>query len=92
MAAPAGNALLWSAARPSDPMRAARAPSWPAHIPWLPLGNSASEQAQQLYRRLRQADGMGLAALIVVPPGDRGMGHALRDRLWRAAGGGAVLA
>ena len=69
-----------------------RAPSWPAHIPWLPLGNSASEQAQQLYRRLRQADGMGLAALIVVPPGDRGMGHALRDRLWRAAGLGAVLA
>jgi len=73
-------------------LSAKRAPNWPAHIPWLPLGNSASEQAQQLYRRLREADGMRLAALIVVPPGDRGMGHALRDRLWRAAGLGDVLA
>jgi len=69
-----------------------RAPTWPAHVPWLPLGNSASEQAQQLYRRLREADGMDLAALIVVPPGDRGLGHALRDRLWRAAGLGDPLA
>lgn len=69
-----------------------RAPAWPAHVPWLPLGNSAGEQAQQLYRRLREADGMELAALIVVPPGDRGMGYALRDRLWRAAGLGDVLA
>lgn len=69
-----------------------RAPTWPTHVPWLPLGNSASEQAQQLYRRLREADGMDLAALIVVPPGDRGLGHALRDRLWRAAGLGDPLA
>ena len=69
-----------------------RAPTWPTRVPWLPLGNSASEQAQQLYRRLREADGMDLAALIVVPPGDRGLGHALRDRLWRAAGLGDPLA
>lgn len=69
-----------------------RSSEWPAHIPWLSLGNSASEQARQLYRRLREADGMELAALIVVPPSDRGMGYALRDRLWRAAGLGDVLA
>jgi L-threonylcarbamoyladenylate synthase len=70
----------------------ARASAWPDHIPWLPMGNTASEQAHQLYRRLREADEMGLAALIVVPPSDRGLGYALCDRLCRAAGLGALLA
>jgi len=69
-----------------------RAPDWPPHVPWLPLGQSPDEQAQQLYRRLREADDMELAALIVVPPLGRGLGHALRDRLWRAAGLGDLLA
>lgn len=69
-----------------------RAPSWPVQIPWLPLGNTASEQAHHLYRRLREADEMNLAVLVVIPPSDRGLGYALCDRLWRAAGLGALLA
>jgi len=73
-------------------MSETRAPGWPAHVPWLPMGNTASEQARHLYRRLREADDMGLAALIVVPPNDRGLGYALCDRLCRAAGLGALLA
>lgn len=55
---------------------------------WLPLGETADQQAQQLYRRLRQADELGLDVLIAVPPPDEGVGHALRDRLQRAAGRG----
>lgn len=73
-------------------MSETRATAWPAHVPWLPMGNTASEQAHHLYRRLREADEMGLAALIVVPPNDRGLGYALCDRLCRAAGLGALLA
>lgn len=73
-------------------MSETRGEAWPAHISWLPMGNTASEQAHHLYRRLREADEMGLAALIVVPPNDHGLGYALCDRLCRAAGLGAPLA
>lgn len=67
-------------------LAAQRLPSWPLDIPWLPLGYSPAEQAQQLYQRLREADRMGLDVLIAMPPTDTGRSHALRDRLWRAAG------
>ena len=73
-------------------LSARRAGSWPAQVPWLSMGDSADQQAQQLYRRLREADDMDLAVLIVVPPDGRGLNHALRDRLWRAAGLGHALA
>jgi L-threonylcarbamoyladenylate synthase len=69
-----------------------RSPTWPASIPWLPLGNTPAEQARQLYQRLREADRIGLDTLIAVPPPAAGMGHALRDRLRRAAGLGDTLA
>lgn len=67
-------------------LAAHRSPAWPAQIPWLPLGHTFAEQAQHLYERLREADRMDLDVLVVVPPSDRELGHALRDRLWRAAG------
>jgi L-threonylcarbamoyladenylate synthase len=67
-------------------LAAQRSPAWPPEIPWLALGNVPDEQAQQLYQRLREADRIGLDVLIAVPPSDAGVGHALRDRLWRAAG------
>jgi L-threonylcarbamoyladenylate synthase len=67
-------------------LAAQRSPAWPPGVPWLPLGDSPAEQAQQLYRCLREADRIGLDVLIAVPPADIGLGHALRDRLWRAAG------
>lgn len=72
-------------------LAALRSPTWPEQIPWLPLGDSQTEQAQQLYRRLREADRIGLDVLIAVAPINLGLGHALRDRLWRAAGLGASL-
>ena len=71
-------------------LAAQRSPAWPAQIPWLALGDSPDEQAHQLYQRLRDADRLGLDVLIAVPPPNVGLGRALRDRLWRAAGlGGA---
>jgi L-threonylcarbamoyladenylate synthase len=44
--------------------------------------------ARQLYNDLREADRAGLDALIVVMPPAAGIGHALRDRLTKAAAGG----
>jgi L-threonylcarbamoyladenylate synthase len=48
--------------------------------------------APVLYERLRQADGLGLAALVVVAPPDDGLGWAVGDRLRRAATGSPVHA
>jgi L-threonylcarbamoyladenylate synthase len=43
--------------------------------------------ARELYADLREADRDGLDALIVVLPPAAGLGHALRDRLFKAAAG-----
>ena len=43
--------------------------------------------ARELYADLRQADRDGLDALVVVLPPAAGLGHALRDRLFKAAAG-----
>jgi L-threonylcarbamoyladenylate synthase len=67
-------------------LAAHRSPIWPSRIPWLPMGQTSAEQAQHLYQRLREADRMGLDVLVAVPPSAYDLGHALRDRLWRAAG------
>jgi L-threonylcarbamoyladenylate synthase len=56
------------------------------NVPWLDMGESAVEQARVLYRRLRQADHLGLEVLVAVPPVEVGPGRALCDRLRRAAG------
>lgn len=53
---------------------------------WLPLTESAEGQAHELYRSLREADHLGLDVLVAVMPEDVGIGHAVRDRLYRAAG------
>lgn len=55
-------------------------------VTWLALTGDVREQARQLYHRLRQADQLGLQVLVAVMPPDVGLGHALRDRLRRAAG------
>jgi L-threonylcarbamoyladenylate synthase len=49
-----------------------------------PAGD-AEEFARLLYGRMRQADRLGLAVLLVVPPPETGVGIAVRDRLRRAA-------
>lgn len=45
------------------------------------------EAARQLYADLRAADADGLDAVVVVLPPAEGLGHALRDRLTKAAAG-----
>ncbi|MBP1474157.1 threonylcarbamoyl-AMP synthase [Frateuria sp. MAH-13] len=72
-------------------LSAVREPAWPAQVHWLALGGAPDEQARQLYARLREADRLRLDVLIAAPPPDQGLGHALRDRLWRAAGLGDRL-
>ncbi len=58
----------------------------PENVTWLALTGSMGEQAHELYHRLRQADQLGLQVLVAAMPADVGLGHALRDRLRRAAG------
>ncbi len=55
-------------------------------VTWLRFTGNMREQARELYHRLRQADHLGLQVLVAVMPRDVGLGHALRDRLRRAAG------
>lgn len=46
---------------------------------------SLVEYAQGLYASLRNADGAGATAVIAVLPTATGLGHAVRDRLFKAA-------
>ena len=43
------------------------------------------EYARSLYADLRRADDMGAAVIIAVMPSPGGLGHAIRDRLTKAA-------
>lgn len=58
----------------------------PDDVTWLPFTGSARQQAHALYRRLREADHLGLQVLVTVMPPQRELGNALCDRLRRAAG------
>jgi L-threonylcarbamoyladenylate synthase len=57
-----------------------------AGIEWLAMPADVRLQARDLYQRLRDADRLGLDVVVAVLPEDTGVGHALRDRLRRAAG------
>jgi L-threonylcarbamoyladenylate synthase len=57
-----------------------------ASVTWLALPDTPEEQARALYQLLREVDRRGLDVVVAVPPPDAGVGHALRDRLRRAAG------
>ena len=63
----------------------------PNNIIWLRLSEEAEEQSYELYHCLRHADHLNLDILIAVMPEDEGIGHAVRDRLRRAAGLGDVI-
>ena len=52
-------------------------------------GDDLVEFARTLYGELRRADERALDALVAVLPPARGMGHAIRDRLTKAATGSA---
>jgi L-threonylcarbamoyladenylate synthase len=51
----------------------------------LDFGADLVSYAQELYARLRAADEAGVAAVIAILPPPRGLGHAIRDRLTKAA-------
>jgi L-threonylcarbamoyladenylate synthase len=51
----------------------------------LDFGADLVSYAQELYARLRAADEAGASAVIAVLPPPRGLGHAIRDRLAKAA-------
>ena len=51
----------------------------------LEFSNDLAEAARSLYSELRAADTRGVKILIVVLPPATGLGHALRDRLTKAA-------
>lgn len=57
----------------------------PAEVIELEPAGDASEFASVLYDRLRQADRLGLAVLVCIPPAAVGVGAAVVDRLRRAA-------
>jgi L-threonylcarbamoyladenylate synthase len=58
----------------------------PADAVQLDPPGSTREYARLLYARLRDADRLGLDVLLAVPAWDAGVGHAVNDRLHRAAG------
>lgn len=58
-------------------------PDWPCE--WLPMPATASDYARQLYRRLREADALGVDSILVEAPPARRDWEAVRDRLMRAA-------
>ncbi len=58
----------------------------PDDVTWLHFTGGVRKQAHALYRRLREADHLGLQVLVTVMPPDLEVGQALCDRLRRAAG------
>jgi L-threonylcarbamoyladenylate synthase len=54
---------------------------------WVRLASprDGDEYARALYAALREADALGLAVVVAVPPDPAGVGAAVLDRLTRAA-------
>ena len=57
----------------------------PAGVTLLDAGADVDEYAHVLYRRLREADALGLDVIVAVAPSPGGAGAAVTDRLRRAA-------
>jgi L-threonylcarbamoyladenylate synthase len=51
----------------------------------LDLTDDPGRYARELYARLREADARGVQTVIAVLPSAEGLGHAIRDRLTKAA-------
>ncbi len=60
-------------------------PPPPVHHERLASPRDDVEYAHSLYAALRAADDAGLTVVVAVLPTDTGVGHAVRDRLMRAA-------
>jgi L-threonylcarbamoyladenylate synthase len=57
------------------------------HVDVLDHGDDLVDSARNLYGELRRADERALDVLVAVLPPARGLGHAIRDRLTKAAKG-----
>jgi L-threonylcarbamoyladenylate synthase len=57
------------------------------HVDVLDHGDDLVDAARNLYGELRRADERALDVLVAVLPPARGLGHAIRDRLTKAAKG-----
>jgi L-threonylcarbamoyladenylate synthase len=64
-------------------------PVVPCDVVVLPPPGDVEEYGRVLYRRLRDADRLGLDVLLAVPPAHDGIGAAVADRLVRASRGSA---
>jgi L-threonylcarbamoyladenylate synthase len=69
-------------------MRAANLTAKGQQVDLLDASTNLVETAQQLYTWLRDADARNLDALVAILPPPEGLGHAIRDRLTKAAGFG----
>lgn len=62
----------------------------PPGVVRLSAPEDVAAYARSLYAALREADALGLAAVVAVPPPAEGLGAAIADRLARAAAGSAT--
>jgi L-threonylcarbamoyladenylate synthase len=74
-------------ARPGEALLAfgAEAPPGFAEVRWLSRSGDPTEAAANLFAALRQLDRAEFTGIAVMPIPERGLGHAINDRLRRAA-------
>jgi L-threonylcarbamoyladenylate synthase len=74
-------------ARPGEALLAfgPHAPPGFAEVAWLSRSADLGEAAANLFAMLRQLDCPHFSGMAVTPIPDRGLGHAINDRLRRAA-------
>ena len=82
----AGGDTWCSSTMPTRPTTGRR--RWPPTATTSPCSTSADDlvrYAHELYARLRHADAAGHDVVVAVRPPPHGLGHAIRDRLQKAA-------
>lgn len=83
-----GSASAGPGGGPEDGLLALASVPTPAGMVRLSAPLDAADYARVLYSALREADALGLARVLAVPPPADGLGVAVRDRLRRAAAAG----
>ncbi len=82
--APAAEVVLVTDRRAADTM-AGRLEATGGHVVVVHFGDDLVAYARHLYGLLRAADTAGASHVVAVVPPPRGLGHAVRDRLAKAA-------
>jgi L-threonylcarbamoyladenylate synthase len=78
-------ALVLAADRRQADVLAGEAAGRGERVEVVDFGDDLVAYARELYARLRAADHAGVTLIVAVPPPPRGLGHAIRDRLRKAA-------